>query len=212
MSSSANEQTSVDIFIKSVFTHGRCEESFSKLCNEGCSKEDLSVLLFNVSSGTLAGHGELILDTGGLSKAQLTRLSKDLISVSCLLERVNRTVLNPKNDLLLAPSDPERDPLRQETARLYDMLPGLMLTYSVNLDQFVRFTKANLRRLTVAHYWALRFLRYVQERTGSPQYDDCANLLTAGFLVAGGTEDQIPDFFTTDALAKLNQRNDKLRY
>jgi hypothetical protein len=201
----------MDIFIKKVFSYGRCDELFSTLCKDGCSRDHLPVLLFDVSSRAVAHHGKLIFDADGLSRKQLTNLSRDLMSIACLVRRVNKTMLNPKFDLLWAPADSDRDPLRQACARLYDMLPGLLQTYSVHLGRFSMFTEANLRRLTFGHFYALRFIRYIRESTGGPRYDDSANLLTAGFLAAGGAESDIPEFFTAEALAKLIQRTAKFR-
>jgi hypothetical protein len=206
----ANSRKLLDLFQKKLFRHGACEESFSKLCENGCSKQDLALLLFAASTAAVAGQSEL-LDTGGLSTVQLTRLRRDLISIAGLVERVNSSVLNPKFDLLWAPPDVARDPLRETLARLYDILPRIMQTYAAHLDQFSKFTKANLKRMTFAHFYALKLLRYTQEHTGKPRYDDSANLLTSGFLAAGGAEDNLPGFFTAEALAKLNQRTVKLR-
>jgi hypothetical protein len=194
-----------------LFGHPRCEELFSKLCESGCSEKDLAILLLAASAFALENQSEL-LDTGGLSPEELARLKRDLISLAGLVDRVNKSTLNPKFDLLSAPPDVSRNALRQITASLYDMLPGLMQTYSVHLGQFSKFAKANLRHMTLGHIYALKLLRYIREKTGSPRYDDCANLLIAGFLAVGGAEEDIPDFFTAEALAKLNQRTAKLRY
>jgi hypothetical protein len=50
----------------------------------------------------------------------------------------------------------------------------------------------------------------IEDATGSPSYEDTANLLTAGFLASGGVEKRIPKLFSADALAKLKQRADKI--
>jgi hypothetical protein len=62
-----------------------------------------------------------------------------------------------------------RSTIKQRTVSL---LRGVMQTYSVHLEQFLKFSKANLKRMTVAHPYALKLLRYLQESTGGPRYDD----------------------------------------
>jgi hypothetical protein len=74
----------------------------------------------------------------------------------------------------------------------------------------VRPQMTELKRLTLSHLNTLRLLLYVEESTGSPRYEDMSNLLVGGFAVAGGAEDDLPKFFSADALAKLKQRTAKL--
>lgn len=212
MSPAANLSELPEFFEKRIFTYPRSKELFSNLCENGCSQNDLATLLLAVSTYAIAKRDEPLLNSGGLSTSQLARLRRELIWVGGMVDRVNNSTLNPTFDILLAPPDASRQALRETTARLYDMLPKLMQVYSMHLEQFSKFTKANLRRLTVTHYYALRLLRYIQEKTGSPRYDDTANLLIAGFLAVGGAQSNIPKFFTAEALTKLNQRTAKLRY
>lgn len=105
-----------------------------------------------------------------------------------------------------ASPDATRDSGRKYIARYYDMLPGIMMTYSFHLERFYQFRRTQLKRLTPVHFNTLELLRYVEERTGGPRYEDLSNLLSAGFLVAGGAENDIPKIFSADALAKLKQR------
>jgi hypothetical protein len=196
----------VNDFLVRLFTMGGyCEELFRKLCREGCSDEELAGLLFAVCTIAVADRSGLI-DLGKISMPQVRRLAKDLQSLAGLVRRVNETSLNPKLDILAAPTDVSRDPVRKYIARLYDMLPETMMVYSVHLDRFSRFNRALLKRMTITHLNALRLLLYIEERTGSPRYEDISNLLTAGFLAARGADRDIPKLFTAEALAKLKQR------
>ena len=196
-------------FLQKLFTRARAEEQFSRLCESGCAKNDLAILLLAGSVFAVSNGGQLF-DPGGLSTRQLTRLRKDLLSLAGLVDRINKSSLNPKFDFLWAPLDDSRDALRRTTADLYDMLPGLMQTYCVHLEQFLKFARANLRRMTCGHLCALKLPRYIQEKTGSPHYEYSSNLLIGGFNAVWGDEADPPDFFAAEALAKLNQRTSKL--
>jgi hypothetical protein len=90
--------------------------------------------------------------------------------------------------------------------RFYEMLPGIMSVYGTHLERFGKLQRRMLKRQTFNHIQTIRLLSYVEECTGSPHYEDVANLLMQGFVAAGGPEDTIPKFYTADALAKLNQR------
>ena len=197
------------VFLKRLFASGMVyEKSFNKISKAGCDAETLGGLLFWVCT-IAVGDRRGFLDLGDISTPRWKRLAKDLLSLADLVERVNRTRLNPKLDLLAAPPDAVRDPTRQHVARLYDVLPGLMRMYAFHLEHFSKFTKALLKRLTFVHLETLRLLLYVEESTGSPRYEDMSDLLTGGFLAAGGVEESIPEFFGADALAKLKQRTTK---
>jgi hypothetical protein len=199
----------VSVFLKRLFARGKVyEELFNSICKAGCDAETLGGLLFAVCTIAVANR-EGFLDLGDMSAAQLKRLTKDLRSLADLVERVNRTRLNPAIDILVAPPDPDRGPIRKHVASLYDRLPGIMRAYSFHLERFSKFTKALLKRLTFVHFLTLRLLLYIEESTGSPRYENMSDLLTGGFLVAGGAEDALPKFFSGDALAKLKQRTAK---
>ncbi len=209
MPNSDNARRHSIAFLKKLFARGKIYEGlFNNICNAGCDPETLGGLLFAICTIAVADQGGF-LDPGDLSMAQLKRLTRDLLSFADLVERVNRTRLNPKLDILAAPPDTSRDPIRMHMVYLYDKLPFIMRVYSFHLGRFSKFSKALLKRLTFGHIETLRLLLYIEERTGRPRYDDMSNLLTTGFLVAGGDEDGIPDFFSADALAKLKQRTSK---
>jgi hypothetical protein len=198
-------------FLKQLFARGVVyEELFNKVVKAGCEAETLSVLLFAVCTIADADRRGFF-DPGDISTPQLKRLRRDLLLLADLVERVNRTRLNPKLDLLAAPPDAGRDPIRKHVAKLYDHLPSIMRAYSFHLERFAKFSRAVLKRLTFLHFQTIDLLLYVEENTGNPRYEDMSDLLTAGFLVAGGAEEDIPEFFSADALAKLKQRTAKLR-
>jgi hypothetical protein len=135
LSSNNDTRKHVNDFLVRLFTMGGyCEELFRKLCREGCSDEELAGLLFAVCTIAVADRSGLI-DLGKISMPQVRRLAKDLQSLAGLVRRVNETSLNPKLDILAAPTDVSRDPVRKYIARLYDMLPETMMVYSVHLDQ-----------------------------------------------------------------------------
>jgi hypothetical protein len=118
--------------------------------------------------------------------------------------------LSPKFDSKWAPPTAEKDLSRMMVERLYDMLPGVMQAYAVHLEQFERLNRKILRRLTVAHYYALNLLRHIEETTGTPRYQDAADLLSLAFPALSGDEAQVPDSFSADALTKLYQRTTAL--
>ena len=196
-------------FRKKLFSSGKVyEELFNDICKAGSDAETLGGLLFAVC--TLAvGDRKGFLDRGRISTAERQRLTRDLLRLADLVERVNLTSLNPKLDILCAPPDAGRDPIRKHVAGLYDKLPSIMRMYSFHLERFSKFRKVLLKRLTLVHLETLRLRLYVQESTGSSRYEDMSNLLTGGFLAAGGAEDTMPTFFTADALAKLKLRTAK---
>src|SRR5207249_8457908 len=61
---------------------------------------------------------------------------------------------------------------------------------SCHLEHFSKFKRALLKRLTFPKLLTLELLLYIDECTSAPRYDDISNLLTSGFLVAGGREDR----------------------
>jgi hypothetical protein len=193
-------------FLGALFAQGkRHEEFFCKLCKRGCESESLSDLLFSISTMAVA-DSQGRLPRVGFSAAHVKQLATDLRSLSASVDQINKSPFNPKYDLLWAPPDATRDLGRKYLARRYDTLPGLMAVYSFHLERFFQFARSQFKRMTPTHFWTLQMLLYVEERTGSPRYEDMSNLLTAGFLTAGGAENDIPKFFSADALAKLKQR------
>jgi hypothetical protein len=199
-------QEHVAKFKAKLFARGkRYQELFRKLHAQGCETNSLCDLLFAVC--TLAdADSKGILPPLTPSAAEVKKLVTDLRSLSESVGRINGSLLNPKYSFLWAPPDPTRDLERNYVASRYDTLPGLMMVYALNLEQFFKFTRAQLKRMTLTHFFALQLLLHVELSTGSPRYEDMSELLTAGFLVSGGTEVSIPKAFSADALAKLRQR------
>ena len=190
-------------------TQPKCDLLLSDLSKAGCSEERLTSLLF---SACVAANSKPIrlLDTAGLSAVQLKGFQRDLLHVGRLVNRVNKTSLSPKFDLKWAAPIVEKDSLRTTFERLYDMLPRIMQAYAVHLEQFAKFNRQILRRLTFAQYYALKLLQYVHETTGSPRYQNAADLLAVGFPALAGAKVKVPNSFSADALTKLYQRTTDL--
>lgn len=206
MTFSQRTQKHVDDFMNKLFIEGeRCEEVFRKLCKEGCEIEVLGSLLFAVCSLEV-GRSQGLIRIPAFSSAQVKKVAKDLRSLAESVKGFNNSSLNPKHELLWTAPLATREGIPKMLGRFYDMLPGLMVGYSFHLERFYQLHRMALKRLTITHFNTLTLLRYVQERTGGPRYEDVSSLLTAGFLVDGGAEKDIPKIFSADALAKLNQR------
>lgn len=209
MTINSKQRKHVHVFCEKLFLEKRyCKELFRKLCAEGCSEASLADLLFAVC--VMADKVPDRLIDSDISSADLKRLVRDLQSTADLVRRVNKTPLHPKKHFLWMSPDPNRDPERQYASRMYDILPGIMRVYALHLERFSMFLSARLKRLTYGQIATLQLLLYVERSTGGPRYEDASNLLTAGFVAAGGTENNIPKYFTADALAKLMQRTKKL--
>lgn len=158
------------LFLKMLFARSKVyEKSFYSICKAGCDAEKLGNLLFAVCTIAFADQ-RYSLHPDDMSPVQLKRLTKDLRSLADLVDRVNRTAMNPKLDILSAPPDPNRDPIRKRVANLYDRLPSIMRVYSFHLERFSKFNKALLKRMTSVHFLTVRLLLYVEESTGSPRY------------------------------------------
>ena len=198
----------IDLFLKKLFAQGNFyERLFNKITKAGCDRETLAGLLFFVS---MRARQKEFFDPGDVTTADLKRLGRDLRSLADLVERVNLSPLNPQLDILAAPPDPNRDAIRKHVGSLYGQLPFAMRAYSLHLERFSKFRKTLLKRLTPVHLETLRLLLFVEENTRRPRYEEISDLLTGGFLAAGGAEDKIPEFFSADALPKLKQRTAKL--
>jgi len=122
------------------------------------------------------------------------------------VNRVNKTSFSPKFDLKWASPSADQASLRAIAERLYDMLPGMMQAYAVHLEQFAKFNRKILKRLTLAQYYALQLLRYVHETTGNPRYQVATGLLAAAFSALAGAKAVMPNSFSAEALTKLYQR------
>ncbi len=191
------------LFKRGVFV----ERTFGKLCEGGCDPERLLGFLFVVS--VLAAHGDLASHRVG--SAEVKKLTKGLLSLADLVERVNSTSLNPKIDLISAPKDHQRDPVRAQVAKFYDMLPAIMRVYSLHLKRYVVFHRSLFKRMRSVHFETVQLLIFAEKSTGSPRYNDISELITEGYFAVGGSESLLPAFFSADGLAKLKQRTAKFR-
>ena len=201
-------------FLKQLFAHGHyLEESFRKICDDGCSREEFGTLLyvlclvssFRANSRYFPRGQERLVNSGNISKSQLKALPKKMRAMADTIDSLNATILAPANDIKLAPYDAQRQIARKYMIRRYETLPGLLRVYSRHLERFSRFADRTLKRLTPGHLHAIELLRYVEDHTGSPHYEDISNLLEEGWRVAGRTE-STPRFLSAEGLAKLYQR------
>jgi hypothetical protein len=201
-------------FLKRLFASGHyLEESFRKICADGCSAEELGTLLyimclissFRANSRYFPRGQERLVNSGNISKSQLKALPKKMRAMADTISSLNGTILAPANSLKLAPNDAQRQIAREYMIRRYETLPGLLRVYSWHLERFSKFCDQTAKRLTSGHVHAIQLIQYVEDQTGSPHYEDMSNLLEQGWRLAGRTE-STPRFLSTEGLTKLYQR------
>lgn len=158
MSTNAHFRESSRGFLKKLFARGPVHEhSFNDICKAGCDAEALGCLL-NAVCIIAVGQSRGRVHLGEISPAQLKRLTRDLRSLADRVERLNRTTLNPKYELLAAPPDAGRDPMRKNFVDLYDGLPNIMRFYSFHVERFERLSRAITKRLRFTHWYTFRLL------------------------------------------------------
>ncbi len=178
MSAAPKNRSRITDFIQKLFAESQSsQELLRKLCDAGCDKDDLARLLYAVSTFAVPAVRRLLPKEP--STVDVRRLAIDLRSLADRVEPLNRTPLNPKLDLLCAPPDTKRDPLRKHMAHLYEILPGVMRVYSSHLETFAKVSRKLRKRRTFLHNEVLRLLLYVKERTGRPRYGELSELLNA---------------------------------
>jgi hypothetical protein len=202
-----------DAFLKRLFVQGYyLEKSFCEICVD-CSAEEFGTYLYAVcllssvrADSTHFPLGqERIVNSGNVSKSKLRALPKRMRVVADAIDSLNATILNPANDITLMPPDAQRQIARDYMIRRYETLPGLLRFYSWHLERFSKSAVQSLKRLTFGHVLAVELVRYVEDHTGTPHYEDLSNLLEQGWLVVGKTG-SVPSFLSTEGLAKLYQR------
>jgi hypothetical protein len=203
-----------EAFLRRLF-EGRpyLRQLFNKICADGCPSEKFGTLLYSVcliSSFEADPEyfplgAELLLNSRNISKAQLKTLPKKLRTIADMIDTLNATIFAPANDIKWASFDAQRQNARDYMIRRYESLPGYLRNYSLHLERFSKFTRQSVKRLTLSHVHAVRLIRYVEDRTGSPHYADLSSLLEEGWLVAGRTESS-PRFLSVEGLTKLYQR------
>jgi hypothetical protein len=123
----------------------------------------------------------LLVNSGGISKAQLRALPEKLRTIADLIDKLNATALSPANDIKWAPYARERQIAREHMIRRYQTLPGLLRVYSWHLERFREFARRTAKRLTGGHLMAIELVRHVENRTGSPHYREVSELLEQGW-------------------------------
>lgn len=200
-------------FLQLLFANGHyLEESFRKICADGCPVEEFGRLLYIMctipsfrSSRDFPRGQERLVNSGNISKSELKALPKKIRAMADTIESLNATALAPANDIKLAPHDAQRKIAREYMIRRYETLPGFLRIYSCHLEMFSQSCDQTAKRLTLGHLLAIELVRYVEDQTGSPHYEDISNLLEQGWRVAGGTE-STPRFLSSEGLTKLYQR------
>ncbi len=198
-----------EAFLKQLFADGHyLELSFGKICADGCSQEEFGTLLYATCLGGsphFPRGWKRLVNSGNISKSQLKALPKKMRAMADTIDSLNATILAPANDIKLAPYDAQRQPAREYMIRRYETLPAVLRIYSWHLERFSKFAKRTAKRLTLIHLHVIGLIRYVENQTGSPHYEDISNLLEQGWRVAGKTE-TTPRFLSTAGLTKLYQR------
>jgi hypothetical protein len=211
-------------FLQRLFASGHyLEESFRNICADGCPAEEFGALLygmclissFRANSRDFPRGQELLVNSRDISKAQLRALPKKLRTMADMIDKLNATSLAPANELRwiyppanelrLAPHDVQRQRNREYMIGRYNTLPGLLRIYSWHVERFLPIARKIAKRLTIGHVHAVEIVRYVEDRTGSPHFEDISGLLENGWLIVGETE-SAPRFLSVDGLTKLYQR------
>lgn len=194
-----------DGFLQQLFARGKhLEQSFHKICNAGCPAQEFSTLLWSTCC-IISYRSIPLVNGGGLSKAQLKKLPTQLRSLADVIESLNSSALAPANDIKLAPFDEKRKFVRDYMIRRYESLPGVLRIYSSHMEMYSTFAQKIAKRLTGGHFLTIRLLRWVEDHTGSPLYQDINDLLEHGCMVAEKT-DSAPKFLTADNLATMYRR------
>jgi hypothetical protein len=206
----------VERFMERVFAQGEIyTKALDSLCADGCEREKLCNVLFGTCTVAKFWTRRLadihsywhFLGLADITDPQLKRLPDDLRTLADRIERINKTPLAPQQEILLGPSAPEKQGTRDAVVQLYKILPTIMRLYGQHFERFSAYTSEGFGRLTNTHILVSRILFAVEQATGSPHYEDVADLLQAGYRAASGSQSEVPRFFTAEALAKLKQRN-----
>ena len=88
----------------------------------------------------------------------------------------------------------------------YTMLPSLLRGYSLHLGRNRRHQQKFNKRRTYTHLLLFNLMNTLNVKIHGLFLEELSILLSQGFLICGGSENQIPKFLTTEALAKLRQR------
>jgi hypothetical protein len=199
----------MNAFLKLLFGRAsHLEESFQRVCDAGCSQEEFGLMLgyqlmvWGVRGLCPRGQ-ERLADLPNISKRQLKGLPNKIQDMADTIESLNGTIYAPAHDIKLAPYDAEREIAREYLIRQYEILPGVLRVYAVELERFSKLTARLLKRLTLDQVDAVRLVRYVEDHTGSPHYEDVSILLEAVWRMARKTEAR---FLSTDGITKLYQR------
>jgi hypothetical protein len=211
-------------FLKQLFAQGRfLEESFGRICRDGCPREEFGTLLyvhclvssFREDPDHFPRDRKRLVNSGNIPKSQLKSVPRRMRAVADTIESINATILAPANDIKLAPYDAQRQIAREYLIRRYETLPGILRLYSWHLEKFSKFASRTAKRITPGQVNAVELVRYVEDHTGSPHYEDVSNLLDQGWRVAGrrlarrrdaGEPQSTPRFLSTAGLTKLYQR------
>jgi hypothetical protein len=121
------------IFLQKLFENGRyLEDSFRRLCADGCSAEVLRTQLYATSfiSAFMSNPEwvppgrELLVNSGNVSQAKLDALPKKLRAVADTIEELNDTVVAPTNEIKFSPPfDSKHQNMCKFMIRQYEILP-----------------------------------------------------------------------------------------
>ena len=204
----SDAQKSAEAFLQKLFAKGpHFEQSFSKICDLGCPRDEFGRLLW-ATCVLISFQTTPLINAGNLTKAQLKGLPKRIQTLAGIIKRLNATPLAPSNEVLLMPYAPEgtrSKAARDYLVQRYEMLPGLLMVYSYHIERFAKIARSKIKRLTTSHLSTIRVVHYVEHHTGSPRYGELAELLEQGCLI-GGKAKNLPRFLTAEGLAKVCQR------
>jgi len=212
-------------FMKLLFAESpHHEQCFRKICG-GCRPQELAQLLWATCLiGSNFDKG--LVNAGGLSSSELAGLPEELRQMADQIEAINCTTLSPLLHLRVLSGTPMNQNGVQNLKALrarYEIMPGLLRTYSFHLERFARYSKATLKRLTLSRLMVLEFLAFVERSSGRLHYSEASDLLICGWRIA--RRDYIsspprrtkphesvrpPKYLDVEALSKMYQRWGKL--